>query len=207
MCQPGRPRPHGDLVELLPAEPSVPRKTRDAKIHVSIRLVCKAAGEQLLDQRDLVRNRVRSRRLEIGPAEPEPVGVLDVPTGRVRGKLGAVPGRRVVDLVVDVRDVDRQAHLVAAEQQPAAEPHRDDERNRIADVDPRVDRRAARVDADGPGRRRQLLLRACVGVIEPHRASAASPLAQAPRRRRPALARDLRPSVRAEARAGRRRRL
>ena len=56
-----------------------------------------------------------------------------------------------------------------------------DERPRVADVRARVDRRPAEVHAHRPGRRRQVDERLRVGVKEPHRSSAASRRAAAPR--------------------------
>ena len=56
--------------------------------------------------------------------------------------------RGVVDLVVDVGDVDHQLRLVALVLEEAAQEHEDDERARVADVDPPVDGRPAGVDPD-----------------------------------------------------------
>src|SRR5450830_758058 len=83
-----------------------------------------------------------------GAAEPEPVGVVDVPARGLLGQLGAVTGRRLVDLVVDVGDVGGELDLVAALQQPVPEPDEDDVGTRVTDVDALVDGRAADVDAD-----------------------------------------------------------
>ncbi len=69
--------------------------------------------------------------------------------------LRGLPGlaRRLVDLVVDVGDVDDQLDLVALVLEEALQEHEDDVRPRVADVDARVRRRAARVDPDRPGSR------------------------------------------------------
>ncbi len=113
-------------------------------------------GEQLLDQRDDLRHRLGRERLRVRHPEAEAVGVLEVPARRLERPLGAVPGRGLVDLVVDVRDVVDERDLVAALPQPAREPHEDHERPRVADVRALVDGRAADVDPDRLGRRRQL---------------------------------------------------
>ena len=90
-----------------------------------------------------------------GRPRPSSDGVLDVPPRRVGGQRRAGPRRRVVDLVVDVRDVLDERHVVAPLAQPAPQPHRDDERPRVPDVDPLVDGRPAEVHADRAGRRGQ----------------------------------------------------
>ena len=106
-----------------------------------------------------------------GMPEAEIGRVLEVPLGRLRGELRALARRRVVDLVVDVRDVVDERHVVAAQLQPRAQPHPEHERPRVADVRPLVDGRAAEVHPDRPGRRRQLLELPRERVVETHRPS------------------------------------
>ena len=98
---------------------------------------------------------------------PKSRGVLEVPLRGSRGELGARARRSVVDLVVDVGDVVHERRVVAARDEPAAEPHADHERPRVADVRARVHRRPAEVHADRAGRVRQLLLGARERVVEP----------------------------------------
>ena len=195
---------HGVLVE--PArESAVLGKAVDTEVDVAAGRVREAELDQLRDQRDDLGNRLRRLRLVVGPAQAEVLRVLDVPLRRVSRELRAVPGRGQIDLVVDVRDVLDQRHVVALVLEPALEPHRDDERPRVADVDPLVDGRAAEVHADRAGRRGQLVEPAGRGVIEPHRPASGS-LPGAARRRSPTARGPARArSARAGASAGRRR--
>ena len=83
-----------------------------------------------------------------------------------------------------------ELRLVAGLVEPALQPHRDHERHGVSDVDALVDGRAARVDADRPGRRRQIAELAGERVVEAHRTDRT----QAP----PALAARARASSRGE---------
>ena len=92
----------------------------------------------------------------VGLVEAEAARVLEVPLGRLRGALGARARRRLVDLVVHVRDVVDERHLVPARAQPARAATADHVRARVADVGARIDGRAADVHPDRPGRLGQL---------------------------------------------------
>src|SRR6188474_1059383 len=78
-----------DLVEPLPAQPSVLRVARDVEVHVPLRLVREPTLDELLDHRDLVGNRLDRCGLDVGTTEAEAIGVLDVPPTRVRGEASA----------------------------------------------------------------------------------------------------------------------
>ena len=136
------------LVGPLAGQPAVVGEAGDAVVDVALRLVGEAHGDELLDQGDDLRDRLGRLRLEVGPSEPELVRVLDVPAARVLGQLGARARGRRVDLVVDVGDVLCQRHVVAGASEPAREPHGQDERAGVADVDPLVDGWPANVHRD-----------------------------------------------------------
>ena len=81
---------------------------------------------------------LRRQRLVVGPAEPEPVRVVDVVGGHLARELVRRPPggpRRVVDLVVDVGDVGDEHRVVALVAQEAREQGEDDVGPRVADVD------------------------------------------------------------------------
>ena len=89
-----------------------------------------------------------------GRPRPRAVGVLEVGGGHLRAScaLGTPCSRGgVVDLVVDVRDVGHERHVVALVLEEALEQREDDVRAGVAHVDSAVDRRAAGVDADLAG--------------------------------------------------------
>ena len=157
-----------DLVGPLPREPPVLGEPADPEVDVTLGLVGEAPGEELLDQRDLLADGLGCPRLDVRPSKAEAVGVLDVPGSRLGGQLGAVPGGRLVDLVVDVGDVLDEGNLVAGFDEPPAEPRRDDKGPRVADVDPPVDGRAAEVHADRAGGRRQRIGVVGQGVVDTH---------------------------------------
>ena len=228
MCQPGRPRPHGeshhvsssglfpfqrvrllllDLVGTLARELSVVRIPGNAEVDVAVDRVRVAALDQLLDEPDDLVDGLGRLRQRVGPAEPERVGVLEVPLRRARRHdvaAFAQLGSRLIDLVIDVSDVVDERRVVAALAQPRSQPHPDHERTRVADVRARVDGRPAEVHANRAGGIRQLDESARQRVIEPHRPSAAAPRAgerpRRPRARAPAPG----PSARRAASEGRR---
>ena len=187
-----------NLVGTLTRQPAIVLEARHAEVHVAAGLVGEPPADQLLDQRHDLGHGLRRLRLVVRPAEPEPVGVLHVPPGGLLGELRARAWSRVVDLVVDVGDVLHECHVVAAQRQPVPQPHRDDERPRVADVDPLVDRRSTEVHADRAGRWRRLLEASAERAVEAHPKDAncasrrsrepVSPLASG--RRAPPTARD-----------------
>jgi len=182
MCQPGRPRPQGEshhvsspgllaveeLVRALAGELPVFRVARDAEVDVALDVVREAALVELRDEADDLRNRLGRPRQVVGPAEPERVGVLEVPLRRARGELGTRTRRGPVDLVVDVGDVVDERDVVAAPAEPAPEPHPEHERAGVPDVRTRIDGGAADVHPDRPGRRRQLLEPSRERVVQTH---------------------------------------
>src|SRR5581483_4104916 len=173
-------------------ERAVVRVAADAEVDVAARGIGEVALDQVADQRDDLLDRLARLRLVVGSAQTEQVRVLDVPARRVRGQPRAVRGRGAVDLVVDVRDVLDEVHAVAAPPQPVAEPHRDDERPRVADVDALVDGRPAEVHADLGRRIGEVDLLAVQGAVEPHRPSITFRAGAARARARPRRARATR---------------
>src|SRR5439155_12296656 len=111
-----------ELLRPLPRQAAVLGKASDAEIDVTRGLVRVLTSNELLDQRNDLRNRLRRFRLVVGPAETELLGVIEVPLRGLRRELGAVPGRSVVDLVVDVGDVLDEVDVVAALREPAPQP-------------------------------------------------------------------------------------
>ena len=159
------------VLELRARELPVVGVGGDAKVDVAPRLVREPAFDQLLDQRDDLRNRLAGERLVVGAAQAEVVGVVEVPLrGCGRQLLASDPPLlgRLVDLVVDVRDVLDECHVVALVLEPALQPEEDDVRPRVSNVDPLIDGRPAHVRADRARRRRQLFLPAREGVVEEH---------------------------------------
>ena len=163
--------------------------------------------DQLRYELDNLRDRLGRLRHVVREAELEVANVLDVPIRRARGELRARSvASRDVDLVVDVGDVVDERDVVAAQAQPVAKPHADDERARVPDVCARVDRRAAEVHANWSRGRRELDFRALKRAIEPHRSCAAPPPAAALRSPPTARARAPVLSAQAGATSGHRRR-
>jgi hypothetical protein len=159
------------VIRLGTRERTVLRIGRDAEIHVTTGLVGEPALDQILDERDDFWDDLGGARLDVGAAEAEITGVLDVPLGRLHSERfapDALACGRLVDLVVDVRDVLDELDRIALLAQPPAQPHGNDERARVPDVDPLVDRGAADVHANRPRRRRQPGLPAREGVVQQH---------------------------------------
>ena len=155
-----------DLVRLLAGQPAIVGEARDSEVDVAAGDVGVAARDQLLDEAHDRRHRLRRLREEVGHPEAEVAGVLEVPLGRARCELRALARRRLVDLVVDVRDVVHQRRVGPGRLQPRAEPHPDHERPRVPDVCACVHRRAADVHAHRRGSGRHLDERARIGVVE-----------------------------------------
>ena len=167
------------LVRPLARELTVGRRTRDPEVDVAFDGVREIAGDEGLDRVHDLRDSLGCKRLDIGSSQAEIARILDVPRSRVPCELGAAARRGIVDLVVDVRDVLDERHVVSRQLEPAPQPHREHERARVADVDSLVDGRPAEVHANRPGCRRELVFTPCQGVIEPHRSSAGSLHAEA----------------------------
>src|SRR5947209_5448881 len=91
-----------ELVEPLSREVSVVVEPGDAKVDIAAGLVREAVPDELLDQRDDLRDRLGGLRLVVRAAETKPIGVLHIPLRRAGGELSALSRRGVVDLVVDV---------------------------------------------------------------------------------------------------------
>ena len=104
------------VVRLRARERAVRGIGRHAEVDVAAGLVGEPAVDQLADESDYLRDDLGRARLDVWPAEPELVGVVDVPLRRLLGQLGAphlLPRGRLVDLVIDVRDVLDELDLVA----------------------------------------------------------------------------------------------
>ena len=194
-----------ELVEPLPGQAAVLLEAGHAEVDVAPDLVGIAALDQLDDEGDDLVHRLGHLRPEVDLVEPEAAGVLEVPLRGLARSFGARARGRLVDLVVDVRDVVDERDLVAALAQPALVPAREHEGARVADVGAGIDGGAADVHADRTGRRRQLDEVAGEGAIEPHRPASAPRPAGA--RRSPSTARALarRRSTRVAGPSGRRR--
>ena len=139
------------LLERAVRELAVAVERRHAEVHVAAALVGVAESTRSPISADDRVDRLGGLRLRVRAAEPEPVGVLDVPGGHLARELRArhaALARGVVDLVVHVGDVHDQRRVVALVLEEALEQREDHERPRVPDVDPAVDRRAAGVDAD-----------------------------------------------------------
>ena len=93
---------------------------------------------------------------------------MQVPSGCLACELVTTAGSRLVDLVVHVRDVVDEGHVVSTPTQPVAEPGEDDEGPRVPDVRALVNGRAADVHPDRPRRRRELDERAREAVVDAH---------------------------------------
>ena len=161
------------VLELRARELAVAGPPLDTEVDVALGLVGQPAVDELCDQGDDLGNGLGRERLDLGPAKSERVRVLHVPASCLLGQLGArnsVACRGLVDLVVDVRDVLDQLDVVAGLGEPPAKPHREDERARIPEVDPRVDRWTADVHPNRAGRGRQLLEPARKRAVEAHAA-------------------------------------
>jgi hypothetical protein len=107
--------------------------------------------DQLRYQPDDTPDRLGRERLRVRPSQPEAIGVFEVsashPSGKIRRPLARLV-RRSVDLVVDVCDIDDEPCPVSLRPEKASEQREDQERPRVADVDPAVDGRSAGVDPD-----------------------------------------------------------
>jgi hypothetical protein len=139
------------LVGTALAQRPVLRIGPHAEVDVPVDGVGGAPLDELGDQVDDRADRLRRERLGIGPAQAQAIGVGHVVRGHLRGERrgGDAGGAcRVVDLVVDVRDVDHEARLVPLAGQEPPELAEDHEGPRVADVDARVDGRPAGVDAN-----------------------------------------------------------
>src|ERR671937_127830 len=77
------------LVGVTPGELPVVRVARDAEVDVAAGRIRVAALDQLLDQREDLRDRLGGLRLTVGAAEPELGRVLHVPVARAFRELGA----------------------------------------------------------------------------------------------------------------------
>ena len=143
------------LVAVAAREPAVVGEARDAEVDVAARpgrhgrVATSCSIIATISGIDSVAFGSTSGR----PRPRPPVSSTYQPLASA-ASFALAPGRGRVDLVVDVGDVLGERHLVAAALEPALEPHRDHERARVADVDALVDRRAAEVHPDRPGRRR-----------------------------------------------------
>src|SRR6185369_17423494 len=86
----------GHLVGPLTGQRTVGLEPSDAEVHVAVRRVRVAARQQLLDQHDDLRHRLRGERKRIGHPETEALRVLEVPGSRLEGSLGTPAWRGLV---------------------------------------------------------------------------------------------------------------
>src|SRR5215211_7219988 len=142
------------LLERPVGELPVAVERRDAEVDVAARLVGVPRLDERPDQLHDLADRLARLWFAVRPPQAKPVRVLDVGGDHVARQVlarhAALAGR-IVDLVVHVGDVLDEPHLVALVPQEALEQPEDDERARVADVHPRVDRGPAGVDPDPAG--------------------------------------------------------
>ncbi len=115
------------VLELRARQAPVLGEPRHPEVDVSVRHVREISRDQLLDERDDLRDRLGRLRLQVRPPQPELVGVLEEPGRRALGQLAARDPELHglgVHLVVDVRDVVDEGHVVPRLTEPAPEPHR-----------------------------------------------------------------------------------
>src|ERR671925_1011318 len=171
------------LLQLRAGQLPVLRVSSDPEVDVALGDIREVALEQRLDEVDDLGDRLAGLRLDVRPPEAEIVGVVDKPLRRLRGKPAAALAelRRLrIHLVVDVGDVVDERHLVAAAAKPAPQPHTENERPRVADMDALVDGRAADIHPHGPGGIRERIDPTGECVVEPDRHGAALPRSGAP---------------------------
>ncbi len=151
------------VVELSLREPRIRGVLADLKVDVSLGLVGDALGDERLDERDDLGNRVGDLGRDIGLEQVQRLGVglefADEAGGERDGLLAGLL-RGVDDLVVDVRVI---AHVPDLQTLVPKVPDDHFERGEgagVADVHKAVDRGAADVDPDlaGHQRRQGLLL-------------------------------------------------
>jgi hypothetical protein len=148
------PLPLVHLVDRAVRELPVLGQRAHAEVDVAVDGVGVPALDQVRDQRHDRLHVLGRQRLVVGPAEAEALGVGLVVLGHLGGqRLRAHPRlpRRRVDLVVDVGDVGHQRRLEPLVLEEALEQREDDVRPGVADVDARIDRRPAGVDAHAAG--------------------------------------------------------
>ena len=130
------------LVEVAPGKTGVPGPARDLEVDVPLGHVCHATVEQLLDEREDLRDDLGHARGHVGLDQAQRGGILlespDVPLGQ-RGRVLCRLPCRVDDLVVDVRVVPDVRDAVPAVSEITHHDVEDGERPGVADVHPRVD--------------------------------------------------------------------
>ena len=183
MCQPGRPRPHGEsqptrevahvllvvlvgraararalVVEVDVRELAVAGELRDGEIHAAVvAFVRDAPLDELLDERDHLGYVVRRGGIHLRRLDVER---LEVREERVLVRLRVVRERharrvRAADrLVVHVGEVHHLLHLHAVELYDAAQHVLERVRPEVADVGVVIDRRPAGVEPHGVLRQR-----------------------------------------------------
>ena len=166
-------RARAQIAQLSAGQLAVVGKAGHRVHHVAVRRHVRVTlGDQLFDHRDDAGHVLRGLRLEVRPQQAEPVIIL---VHRLREAAGerlhalAVLVRALDDVVVDVRDVADEGHLVAAILEIAAHDVERRLRPRMAHVAEVVDRIAAQVHAHHAGLERfEFFLATCVRVEDLH---------------------------------------
>ena len=140
------------LVGTLAREAPVAGEARDAEVDVAVHGIGVPVSHELLHEGDDLVHRVGHLRIRVDLLQAEAGDVLEVPLARLGRTLRAGAGRRLVDLVVHVRDVVDEPHRVALRPQPAGEPREDDVGPCVPDVGALVDGRSADVHPHRLGR-------------------------------------------------------
>ncbi len=150
------PPPAGSPVR-WPERRAVLLEGADPEVDVAVRRVGEAAPDEPLDQRDDLRHRLRHARLAVGAPEAQAAGVVDVRLRHLRRDLARSGGRRscatssIFSLTSVMLMTTRGRRSAWRRSRWRLQRHGDDVRPRVADVDVRVDRRAAAVDGQPAG--------------------------------------------------------
>ena len=167
------------VLEVLAAELAVAAEGLGVEVDAVRALVGQALVHELLHQGDDLGDVLRGLGVDGGPAHAQGLHVLEILGDEALAQGldgGALLVGAVDHLVVDVREVLHERHIVAPPLQVPAQHVKDDQRPRVADVNVVVHRRAAGVDAHlALVQGLELFLLPGLRVIDPH-TSSPSPL-------------------------------
>ncbi len=166
-------RARAQIAQLAAGQLAVVGKAGHRVHHVAVRRDVRVTlVDQLFDHRDDAGHVLRGLGLDVRPQQAEPVVVLVHrlrEAARERLHALAVLLRAIDDVVVDVRDVADEGHLVAAILEIAAHDVERGLRPRMAHVAEVVDRIAAQVHAHHAGLERfEFFFATCVRVEDLH---------------------------------------
>ena len=139
-------RTHEQIVDVAAGNLAVGLVGTHGEVHVALRLIGVAAGDERLDHLDHRKNLLRGAGANVRLLDTEALHDLDERVGVLRGNLVGRNAALVCaldDLVVDVGEVLGERDVVAALDEPAADDVERKERAGVSDVDVVVDRGAA----------------------------------------------------------------